>query len=50
MAHTDIKGCMSLGDLVEQESTRALRVIVKEFPHQGLLDLTELSAGTKRWP
>jgi len=49
MTHTDLKGCMSLGDLVKQESTRALRVVVKELPHQGLLGLTELSAGTKGW-
>jgi hypothetical protein len=49
MPHTDVKGCMSLGDLVEQESTRALQVVVKEFPHQGLFDCTELSAGTKGW-
>jgi len=49
MAHTDVKGSMSLGDLVEQKSARALRVVVKEFPHQGLVDLTELSTGTKGW-
>jgi hypothetical protein len=49
MAHTDVKGGMSLGDLVEQESTRTLRVVAKELPYQGLLGLTELSAGTKGW-
>jgi hypothetical protein len=40
---------MSLGDLVEQESTRALRIVVQDVPHQGLVDLTEFSPGTKGW-
>jgi len=49
MADTDGQGGMSLGDLVEQESTRTLRIVVKGFPHHGLVDLTELSTGTKGW-
>jgi hypothetical protein len=49
IAHTDVQGGMSLGDLVEQESTRALRIVVKDIPHQGLVDLTELTPGTKGW-
>jgi hypothetical protein len=49
MAHTDVQGGMSLSDLVEQESTWALRIVVKDFPHHGLVDLTELSTGTKGW-
>jgi hypothetical protein len=47
MANTDLYGGMSLGDFVEQESTRALWVVVECFPHQGLLDVTELAASIK---
>jgi hypothetical protein len=49
MAHTDVQGGMSLGDLVEQESTGALRIVVKDVPHHGLVNLPELSTGTKGW-
>src|SRR5712691_2990036 len=49
MAHTDVNGRMTLGDLVEQEPTRALRVFMKQGPQPGLLNVTELSACTKGW-
>src|SRR6478672_6176375 len=47
MANTDVNGRMTLGDLVEQEPTRALRVFMKQGPQPGLLNVTELSACTK---
>jgi hypothetical protein len=49
MANTDVHGCMTLGDLVEQEPTRALRVFMKQGPQPGLLNVTELSACIKGW-
>ena len=49
MAQTDAKGGMSLGDLIEQESARVLRVVVKKFPRQSLVKFSELLAGTKGW-
>src|SRR3989441_7703811 len=47
MANTAVNGRMTLGDLVEQEPTRALRVGMKQGPQPGLLNVTELSACTK---
>jgi len=38
---------MTLGDLVEQEPTRALRVFMKQGPQPSLLNVTELSAAQK---
>jgi len=49
MAHTDIKGSMSLGDLVEQAPTGTLWVVTKQVPQAGLIDVTKLSTGTKGW-
>jgi hypothetical protein len=49
LAHTDVHGRMTLGDLVEQEPTRALRVGMKQGPPPGLLNVTELAACTKGW-
>jgi hypothetical protein len=49
IAHTEVKGGMRLGDLVEQEPTGALGVVMQHGPHPGLLDVTTLSTGTKGW-
>src|SRR6266487_4720444 len=35
--------------LVKQPPARALRVLLEQAPQQGLLNVPELSAGTKRW-
>src|SRR5712691_8838853 len=49
MANTDVKGGMSLSDLVEQETTGALWVVLKQVPHYGFLDITKLATRTKGW-
>jgi hypothetical protein len=49
MTHTDVKGRMSPGDLVAEEPTGALRVCMQQVQHESLVDITELSTGTKGW-
>lgn len=49
MANTAVNERMTLGDLVEQEPPRALRVFMKQGPQPGLLNVTELAACTKGW-
>jgi hypothetical protein len=40
-------GCPSLGDLVEQDPARALRVIVKPSPQPGLRNVAKLASSIK---
>ena len=49
MADASLKRCRTLGDLVAQHPTGALRVLVESLPHEGHLNDTELSASLKRW-
>jgi len=49
MANAEVKGCLSLGDLVEHKPTGALWVFMKQGPQPSLLDVTKLSTGTKGW-
>ena len=49
MTDTDIKRDMTLGHLIEEESTGALRVVMKQGHQQRFVNVIELSTGTKRW-
>jgi hypothetical protein len=49
MADAYLKRCRTLGDLVAQHPTGALRVLVEYLPHEGHLNDAELSASLKRW-
>jgi len=47
MADAYLKRCRTLGDLVTQHPTGALRVLVEYLPHEGHLNDAELSASLK---
>jgi hypothetical protein len=49
MTDTDVQRDMTLGHLVEEESTGALRVFMKQVHQYRFVNVIELSIGTKRW-
>jgi hypothetical protein len=49
MADAYLKRCRTLGDLIAQHPTGALRVLVEYMPHEGHLHDAELSASLQRW-
>ncbi len=49
MTDTDIEGRMTLGHLVEQESTGALRVFMQQVQQESFVDDIELSTRKKGW-
>jgi hypothetical protein len=49
MTDTDVQRDMTLGHLVEEESTGALRVFMKQGHQERFVNVIELSTGTKRW-
>ena len=49
MAETHRHEDLPLGDLVEEDSARTLRVLMEQGPQQGLLHFTKLSPSTKGW-
>jgi hypothetical protein len=49
LASADLDGGLALGDLVESHPSWALRVILENSPHEGLIDLAKLSTGIKGW-
>jgi hypothetical protein len=49
LAQADRNRSLPPRGLVEQQPARALRVLLEQAPQQGLLNVAELSAGTKRW-
>jgi hypothetical protein len=49
LAQADRHRSLPLRGLVESQPARALWVCLEQAPQQGLLQVAELSAGTKRW-
>jgi len=49
LAQADHNRSLPPSGLVKQQPARALRVLLEQAPQQGLLNVPELSAGTKRW-
>jgi hypothetical protein len=49
MAQAHRKRYLPLAELVEEHPARALRILLEHAPHQGLLNVAQLSARIKGW-